>query len=221
MKSILLIGLGRFGRHIAQELNELGHQVMAIDSNEDRVNAVLSYVTNAQIGDSTSEYFLRSLGVGNFDVCIVTIGGNFQSSLETTSLLKELGAKLVVSRAERDVQAKFLLRNGADEVVYPEKQLAKWAAIRYSSEHILDYIELQDDHAINNKATSIRSVLSFQSRKHFWIDAYFPKTSILSSRHSCVSGVMLISSGFRAADALDHMRKEILRQEGKRRGWWS
>ena len=102
----------------------------------------------AQIGDSTSEYFLRSLGVGNFDVCIVTIGGNFQSSLETTSLLKELGAKLVVSRAERDVQAKFLLRNGADEVVYPEKQLAKWAAIRYSSDHILDYIELQDDHAI-------------------------------------------------------------------------
>ena len=97
MKSILLIGLGRFGRHIAQELNELGHQVMAIDSNEDRVNAVLSYVTNAQIGDSTSEYFLRSLGVGNFDVCIVTIGGNFQSSLETTSLLKELGAKLVHS----------------------------------------------------------------------------------------------------------------------------
>ena len=112
------------------------------------MNAVLSYVTNAQIGDSTSEYFLRSLGVANFDVCIVTIGGNFQSSLETTSLLKELGAKLVVSRAERDVQAKFLLRNGADEVVYPEKQLAKWAAIRYSSEHILDYIELQDDHAI-------------------------------------------------------------------------
>ena len=94
MKSILLIGLGRFGRHIAQELNELGHQVMAIDSNEDRVNAVLSYVTNAQIGDSTSEYFLRSLGVGNFDVCIVTIGGNFQSSLETTSLLKELDSQL-------------------------------------------------------------------------------------------------------------------------------
>ena len=97
MKSILLIGLGRFGRHIARELNELGHQVMAIDSNEDRVNAVLSYVTNAQIGDSTSEYFLRSLGVANFDVCIVTIGGNFQNSLETTSLLKELGAKLDMS----------------------------------------------------------------------------------------------------------------------------
>ena len=148
MKSILLIGLGRFGRHIAQELNELGHQVMAIDSNEDRVNAVLSYVTNAQIGDSTSEYFLRSLGVGNFDVCIVTIGGNFQNSLETTSLLKELGAKLVVSRAESDVQEKFLLRNGADEVIYPEKQVANWAAIRYTADHIRDYIEVDEGHAI-------------------------------------------------------------------------
>ena len=148
MKSILLIGLGRFGRHIAQELNELGHQVMAIDSNEDRVNAVLSYVTNAQIGDSTSEYFLRSLGVGNFDVCIVTIGGNFQSSLETTSLLKELGARYVVSRAERDVQEKFLLRNGADAVVYPEKHEAKWAAVRYTADHILDLIQLDNTHAI-------------------------------------------------------------------------
>lgn len=94
------------------------------DGNEDRERRAF-LCDECTIGDSTSEYFLRSLGVGNFDVCIVTIGGNFQSSLETTSLLKELGAKLVVSRAERDVQAKFLLRNGADEVVYPEKQLAK------------------------------------------------------------------------------------------------
>lgn len=148
MKSILLIGLGRFGRHIAQELNELGHQVMAIDSNEDRVNAVLSYVTNAQIGDSTSEYFLRSLGVGNFDVCIVTIGGNFQSSLETTSLLKELGAKLVVSRAERDVQAKFLLRNGADEVIYPDRDIAEKVAVRFSANQVFDYVELGNNFSI-------------------------------------------------------------------------
>ena len=126
MKSILLIGLGRFGRHIAMHLNELGHQVMAVDKVEERVDAVLPYVTNAQIGDSTNGEFLESLGIRNFDVCIVAIGNDFQSSLETTSLLKELGGKLVVSRAARDVQAKFLLRNGADEVVYPEKQLAKW-----------------------------------------------------------------------------------------------
>ena len=119
MKSVLLIGLGRFGRHIALKLNEMNHQVMAVDINEDRVNAVLPYTTNAQIGDATREDFLESLGVNNFDVCIVAIGDDFQSSLETTSLLKELGAKYVVSRAARDVHAKFLLRNGADEIVYP------------------------------------------------------------------------------------------------------
>ena len=148
MKSILLIGLGRFGRHIAEELNKMGHEVMAVDENEERVNAILPIVTNAQIGDSTNAAFLRSLGISNFDVCIVTIGGNFQNSLETASLLKELGAKFVVARAERDVQEKLLLRNGADEVVYPEKQQAKWAAIRYSSNRLLDYIDLGGDHAM-------------------------------------------------------------------------
>ena len=148
MKNILLIGLGRFGKHIALQLNKLGHEVMAVDINEERVNESLPIVTNAQIGDSTNTEFLKSLGIGNFDVCIVTIGGNFQNSLETTSLLKELGAKLVVSRAERDVQEKFLLRNGADEVVYPEKQVANWAAIRYTADHIRDYIEVDDAHAI-------------------------------------------------------------------------
>ena len=148
MKSILLIGIGRFGRHIAEHLNQLGHQVMAVDRDEDKIDAILPYVTNAQIGDSTSMDYLRTLGVSEFDVCIVTIGSEFQNSLETTSNLKELGAKLVVSRAERDVQAKFLLRNGADEVLYPEKQLAKWAAIRYASNHVLDYIELDENHAM-------------------------------------------------------------------------
>ena len=142
MKSILLIGLGRFGKHIALHLNHLGHQVMAVDTSEERVEAVLPLVTNAQIGDSTNADFLESLGVRNYDVCIVAIGNNFQSSLETTSLLSELGARFVVSRAATDVQEKFLLRNGANEVVYPEKQLAKWTAIRYSANHILDYIEL-------------------------------------------------------------------------------
>ena len=148
MKNILLIGAGRFGRHIALQLSQLGHQVMTVDLDEERINDVLPFTTNAQIGDSTNPEFLRSLGIGNFDVCIVTIGGDFQSSLETTSLLKELGAKKVVSRAEQDVQAKFLLRNGADEVVYPEKQIARWAAIRYTSDHILDYISVDEKHAI-------------------------------------------------------------------------
>lgn len=144
MKSILLIGLGRFGRHVAEKLYELNHQVMAVDKMEDRVEAVLPYVTNGQIGDSTNMEFLESLGVSNFDVCIVAIASDFQSSLETTAYLKDLGAKMVVSRASRDVHARFLLRNGADEIVYPEKQVANWTAIRYSSEHIFDYVQLSE-----------------------------------------------------------------------------
>ena len=114
MKSILLIGIGRFGKHIAMDLHRLNHQVMVVDDNEDRINELLPYVTNAQIGDSTNRDFLESLGVNNFDVCFVAIGKDFQSSLETTCTLKELGAKLVVSRAASEVHAKFLLRNGAD-----------------------------------------------------------------------------------------------------------
>ena len=148
MKSVLLIGLGRFGRGVAEKLYELHHQVLAVDKSEERVNEILPLVTDAQIGDATSETFLRSLGVDNFDVCIVTIGEDFQSSLETTSLLKELGAKKVVSRASREEHKKFLLRNGADDVVYPEGQLAAWTAIRHTTEHVLDYIALDSEYAI-------------------------------------------------------------------------
>lgn len=148
MKSILLIGTNRFGSLLAKQFHDLGHQVMAVDRDEERINRILPLVTDAQIGDSTDTAFLQSLGVSGYDVCIVTIGRDFQSSLETTSLLKELGGKLVVSRADRDVHAKFLLRNGADEVINPDKQVAEWAAIRYASDHILDYIKLDDDHAI-------------------------------------------------------------------------
>lgn len=148
MKTILLIGLGRFGMHIAKKLQEFKHEVLAIDKCEERVNSALPYVTDAQIGDCTNEEFMSTLGVRNFDVCIVTIGENFQNSLETTSLLKELGAELVVSRASSDVHEKFLLRNGADEIIYPEKQLASWTAIRYTSDHISDYIELNESYSI-------------------------------------------------------------------------
>ena len=148
MKNILIIGLGRFGKHIAMQLNQMGHEIMAVDLNEERVEKVLPFVTNAQIGDSTDAEFLKSLGIGNYDICFVTIGGSFQNSLETTSLLKELGARLVISRAERDVHEKFLLRNGADKVIYPEKQVAKWASIRYADDRILDYMEVDASPAI-------------------------------------------------------------------------
>lgn len=147
-KTVLLIGLGRFGLQMAMKLNELKHEVMAIDKDESRVNNALPYVTNALIGDTTDEDFLDSLGIDNYDVCIVTIGEDFQSSLETTSLLKELGARLVVSRASRDVHAKFLLRNGADDIIYPAKEIASWTAIRFTSDHIFDYLEINEDYSI-------------------------------------------------------------------------
>ena len=151
-KSILLVGAGRFGRHMAMKLQELGHEVWAVDQSEERVNDLLPYVTNAQIGDTCSEAFIGSLGVRDFDVCVVTIGDEFQSSLETTALLKKCGAKFVVARASREVHAKFLLRNGADEVVYPEKEMAIRAAVRYSSENVFDYIRLNDEYSIYETA---------------------------------------------------------------------
>lgn len=174
MKSILVIGLGRFGRHICMKLNEMHHQVMAVDKDEERVNAILPWATTAEIGDSTDENFMESLGIRNFDVCIVAIGDNFQASLETTNLLSEMGAKKVVARASRGRQEKFLLKNGADEVVYPEKQLANWTAIRCSSDTILDYIELDDDHSIFEfeipKDWNGRTLVQLNIRKKYGIN---------------------------------------------------
>ena len=174
MKNILLIGLGRFGRHIAEELYRLDHRIMAVDSDESRVNAVLGFVTNAQIGDSTDKAFLSSLGVDNYDAAIVAIGDDFQSSLETTSLLKELGAKHVISRASTEVHEKFLLRNGADEVIYPEKELARWTAVKCTSDHILDFIPIDGDLSILEitvpKHWRGKSILALDIRRKYGVN---------------------------------------------------
>lgn len=174
MKNILVIGLGRFGRHTIKTLSERNHEIMAIDKSEERLEEILPYVTNAQIGDSTNSHFMKSLGIPSFDVCMVCIGDDFQSSLETTSLLKELGAKYVVARASRTVHEKFLKNNGADEVVYPEKQVAKWAAIRYSSDHVFEYIEMDDENAIFEISAPAKwvghSVLQLDIRKKFGLN---------------------------------------------------
>lgn len=148
MKSILIIGMGRFGHHLARNFLENGHDVMVVDEAEERIEDIAPYATSARICDCTSEDVLKSLGVGNFDVVFVCIGTNFQSSLEVTSLVKELGAKKVVSKATRDIQAKFLLRNGADEVIYPDKDIAEKWAERYSLDNIFDFINLQGEFGI-------------------------------------------------------------------------
>lgn len=142
MKSILVIGIGRFGKHLCQDLVENGNDVMAVDEQEENLEEILPIVTSAKIGDCTKEEVLRSFGVSNFDICFVCIGTNFQSSLEVTNLLKEMGAKYVISKATRDIQAKFLLKNGADEVVYPDRDIAKRVATRVSTNHVYDYVEM-------------------------------------------------------------------------------
>lgn len=148
MKQVLLIGLGRYGQNIAVRLNEMGHQVMAVDKDEKRVNAILDIVTNALIGDSTDREFLESLGVRNFDYVIIAIAGDFESSMITTVMVKELGAPNVISRASSEIQEQLLKNNGADVVIYPEKTVGIWTANRYVSEHVLDYFDLADGYSI-------------------------------------------------------------------------
>ena len=148
MKTVLIIGMGRFGQHLCRKMLKLNNEVMIVDRNEEAMEDLLPLVANAKIGDCTNEEVLHTLGIGNFDLCFVCIGTNFQSSLEITSLLKEAGAKYVISKATRDIQAKFLLRNGADAVVYPEKDIAERIAVRYSADNVFDYIELDEEYSI-------------------------------------------------------------------------
>lgn len=148
MKNMLVIGMGRFGQRLAKRLIELKNNVMIVDENPDIISELAPHFTDAQICDCTNPAVLASLGVAEFDICFVTIGENFQSSLEISSQLKEMGAKRVIAKANRDIQAKFLLRNGADEVVYPERDMAEKLAMRCSATNIYEYIELDDHYSI-------------------------------------------------------------------------
>lgn len=148
MKSVLIIGLGRLGHHLCVNMSQLGNEVMIVDRNEESMQDLLPFATMAKVGDCTNEDVLKSLGIGNFDICFVCIGANFQSSLEITSLIKEMGAKYVVSKANRDIHAKFLLRNGADEVIYPDRDIAERLAVKHSANHVFDYIELTEGYSI-------------------------------------------------------------------------
>ncbi len=148
VKSFLVIGMGRFGQHLALKLLELGNEVMVVDKKEEATQDIAGAFEDIVIGDCSNENVLRTLGVGNFDICFVTIGKNFEASLIITSLLKHLGAKHVVAKAGKDIQVDLLFKIGADEVVYPEREHAEKLAIRYNSANILDYIELTSDYSI-------------------------------------------------------------------------
>lgn len=181
MKSILVIGMGRFGKHLARKMMELNNEVMIVDQNEEIIEELAPYYTDAHIGDCTNEAVLRSLGINNFDICFVTVANNFQASLEITSLLKEIGAKYVISKAGRDIQAKFLLRNGADEVIYPEREMAEKLAMRHSAKNIFDYVELTNEFAIFEVPT---------------MDTWIGKTiSHLNIRHKYHINILAIKNG--------------------------
>ena len=148
MKSILVIGMGRFGRHLAKKMLELGNDVMIVDKDASVIEQYSTMFTDSQIADCTNENVLRALGVNHFDICFVAIGDDFQSSLVITPLLKELNAKFVVAKAKQDIQADLLMRIGADEVVYPEREMAEKLAVRYNATNIFDFIELTKEYAI-------------------------------------------------------------------------
>ena len=148
MKSILVIGMGRFGRHLAKKMLDLGNDVMIVDKDSEIFEQLAEKFTDSYIGDCTNEGVIRSLGVKHFDLCFVTIGEDFQSSLVITSLLKRFDAKCVIAKANQNIQAELLLKIGADEVVYPEREIAEKLAVRYNARNIFDYIQLTSEYSI-------------------------------------------------------------------------
>ncbi len=177
MKSVLVIGLGRFGRHIARKLIEEGNTVLAVEKDEERADAAAGLIKNVQIADATDEDFMESLGVDNSDLCVVAIGDNFQSALLATVLLKDLGGRFILARASRDADKKLLLRNGADHVVYAEREMAERLAVKYGAKNVFDYIELAPGYAIYEIA-----VPAAWYGKSIWIKWYAPDTASASWR---------------------------------------
>ncbi len=148
MKSVLLIGMGQFGQLLGEKLMNLGNEVMIVDKDEGIINALAPKYTNAVITNCMHSDNVKSLDVPSYDACVVTIADDFQSSLEITSILKDLGAKYVVSKANTDIQRKFLFRVGADQVIYPNRDVAEKLAVRLNAQKVYDYIELDETHAI-------------------------------------------------------------------------
>lgn len=171
MKSFLVVGLGRFGRHLAKKLTELGNEVMVVDQDEELVARMASTVTAACVGDCQDEQVLESLGVRNFDVCFVCVRDDFQCSLEATSTLKELGARCVVARADQEKQIKFLKKIGADFVIHTEMDMAARAAIRFSARNAFDYFELTPKFAVFEIETPVewegKTVLEMDVRRRY------------------------------------------------------
>ncbi|SIS38164.1 potassium channel family protein [Salimicrobium flavidum] len=147
-REFAVVGLGRFGGSICRELSQEGMNVLAIDTDEDKVNEFKDIASHAVIADSTDENVLRELGIRNIDHVIVAIGDNIHASILTTLILKELGIKTLTVKAQNDYHEKVLNKIGADHVVHPERDMGRRIAHNIISNNILDYIELSDDHSV-------------------------------------------------------------------------
>lgn len=173
-KEFVVIGLGRFGGSIVRELNALGMDVMAIDLSEARVNEYSEIATHAVVADTTDEAVMKSLGIRNFDQVIVAIGENIQTSTLTTLILKELGVKKVIAKAQNDYHAKILNKIGADLVVHPERDMGRRIAHNIASASILDYLELADEYSIveakANERIAGQTIVDLDIRANFGIN---------------------------------------------------
>ncbi|MFD3156121.1 potassium channel family protein [Haloimpatiens sp. FM7330] len=147
-KQFIIIGLGRFGTSVAETLYNLGHDVLAVDSDEDVVQSIANRVTHAVQADVTDENNLKAIGVQNFDVAVISIGSKMQASIMATLLAKELGVKHIIAKANNKLHAKVLYKIGADKVVFPERDMGVRVAHNLVSSNILDYIELSSEYSI-------------------------------------------------------------------------
>lgn len=148
MKSFVVIGIGRFGSNLAKTLYSLGNDVLAIDPNEDRINHIQDFVTHAVVGDPKDESVLKAAGVRNFDCAVVALSDDYQSNILVTLMLKEMGLPYVLSKAGSDLQARVLLKVGADKIIFPEKDMGTKVAQGLSTANILDFIDISDDYSI-------------------------------------------------------------------------
>lgn len=200
MKSFMIIGMGRFGQYLCREQAKLGNEILIVDEEEERLEPCLPLATSAKIGDCTKPEVLSELGIGNFDAVFVCLGTNFQNSLEITSLLKEMGAKWVISRASTDVQAKFLLKIGADEVVYPERDIAEKVAKKSNANHVFDFVDLPGEYGIYEipplKAWIGKTIREMNVRAHY-------KISILGIKQD--AGHMLMPEADYVFSSEDHL----------------
>ena len=200
MKSFLVIGLGHFGQHLVKSLAKFNCEIMIADKDESRVEEMMGYSVSAKIGDCTNIEVLKTFDIPSFDTCFVCMGENFQNSLEITSLLKDCGAKKVITKADRDIQEKFLLKNGADAVIYPDKNMAERYAVRESSKHIFDYINLDNDYSIYEIDVAERWVGKTVKELNFRVNY---NLSVLATKRN--SKVFPVISGEHRFAAGDHL----------------